>query len=200
MENIINTELATDLLSNKVKREVFMALYEESLGKDNNLICKLKANHTMIATCMDNNKIIGFLIFFIAKSADRVKRTIGNKPLKSEIEYPVGVFDGVGIVRHSGRKELATELFQIAEDYFIKERVNSVITAAIEYKGIVPASIALTKLGYQRLERIDSPWKTECDTGEYCCLHRDHKNRRCICNAVVYYKTDLMSQKQILVA
>jgi hypothetical protein len=202
MENIVNIENLISLESNTEKYAKFLALYEISSGKDNHFNNTIKTHivyDVLIATIMDNDKLLSYLVFFIAKGPRDLEITIGRNEIKTKIGYPAGVLDCIGVVRHSDRKNMANDLVLAAENYFIENNINSSITPSLEYNGIVPAKILLKKTGYKILERLITPWKNECYVT--CgCPHRDHKNHKCICNAVVYYKTDLLSKKQIMVA
>jgi hypothetical protein len=202
MEHKIQVQSINTLISNKNQCEDFVNLYTECLGKDIYLLNNLKANNSFIATLTDStNKLFGFLVFFIAYSSTSVKKILVIKPLKQSLEYPCAVVFAAAVDKNKRRKGFANSLFLAMEDFLVKEKIDNVMGAALEYNGIIPADSNFKKLGYQALERMITPWKADCDaTAPDGCPHRDNKNHRCICNAIVYYKTNLIKQMQILVA
>lgn len=170
----------------------FMNLSEECLGKDPEMLKILNEKKANISINNDEqNNLQGFLAFFTANSEEEIKQTIGNKKIKNSLTYPCGVLHAIGIIKEKRKNGIANDLIVAAEEDLIKKNINTIIGAAWEYNGIIPADHNLRKLGYKELERISTPWQEECDSGEFCCPHRDKENHRCICNAVIYYKTGL---------
>ncbi len=173
-------------------------------GEDKAFQYNLRKYDAQLFYVLDKNRVNGFLVTFIAKSDNEYVNKVFNqkdsmKKLKDKL-FPFGFLYETALEKELMGTGLSLDLVKMAEDFFIENKIDNSIAFAWQYNNRLPAKI-LKRINYEVIDFVERPWQEKCDAGLLECPYKkDNPQGKCNCRAVIYYKTDLLSKKQNLIA